>query len=600
MAGVGAVPVTSTVPSHAVDVVAHQRQGIGRNEMTQILARERGVAAKLPRASGAPPALRATVADSPPMKPHEEFGFVPYWTLDQATSFDVTDLTTIAYFSLGVNADGTIQEAGTGWDGYESQPFADLVARAHAAGDRVVLTVSCFSQSALDALTSSPAAAVTLARQAVADMEAKHLDGVNLDLEGEGPADRAGLTALAATVSRAVHAVNPHDQVTMDTYGSSAADPNGFYDIAALAKVVDGFFVMAYDLNFDGAPTQGSAMTSTEFPDALAASQYAAVVPPVKVIVGESFYGLEWPTSNGTLDASATGPPTPVSYAQVVSSGAPLYWDRVTQTAWTSYEQGGQWHEAYFEDPESIYLLSQLARRCRRWWRWWRRRGRLRCPPPPFRGAAPPPPPPVRVRHRRVGARDAGRRPADARGRRRGDTGDRDRGDRSVVDAAFLRRLSRPRRGARRVGLEGPQRGAPFRAGGKRYLAAHDHRVDLVWVDRVHDDDHGRPGDLPVLGRRRGPDRHTAQGRRRPAPLGDPDARGDPDVVPDRRPLGRLPGAHTGADGRVAVRGQPRRRGDRPHARPVRHSLLRAPRLRRPRSGVAHELVRPVARRSGL
>lgn len=68
------------------------------------------------------------------------------------------------------------------------QQLADLVSRAHAAGTRVVLTVSCFSQTALNRLTRSRLAAATLARQVVALMQAKNLDGVNLDLEGESPA----------------------------------------------------------------------------------------------------------------------------------------------------------------------------------------------------------------------------------------------------------------------------------------------------------------------------------------------------------------------------------------------------------------------------
>ena len=32
------------------------------------------------------------------------------------------------------------------------------------------------------------------------------------------------------------------------------ADADGFYDVPALAPAVDGFFVMAYQLNLDGHP----------------------------------------------------------------------------------------------------------------------------------------------------------------------------------------------------------------------------------------------------------------------------------------------------------------------------------------------------------
>ena len=49
-----------------------------------------------------------------------------------------------------------------------------------------------------------------------------------------------------------LRAADPHWQITMDTYASSAGDPGGFYDIPALAPAVDAFFVMDYELNLAG------------------------------------------------------------------------------------------------------------------------------------------------------------------------------------------------------------------------------------------------------------------------------------------------------------------------------------------------------------
>ena len=51
-----------------------------------------------------------------------------------------------------MNADGSLDESGPGWNGYESQDLADLVTRAHAAAKRVVLTVNDFDQGSLDVL----------------------------------------------------------------------------------------------------------------------------------------------------------------------------------------------------------------------------------------------------------------------------------------------------------------------------------------------------------------------------------------------------------------------------------------------------------------
>jgi hypothetical protein len=305
----------------------------------------------------APPSL----VDAPPLQPHEVFGFAPYWTLPDSSGFDVEGLTTLAYFSIGVNADGSLDESGAGWNGYQSQALADLVTRAHAADDRVVLTVNCFDQGTLNALTSSLSAPATLSTALVSAIEAKNLDGVNIDFEGEGSGDQDGLTNLIGQVSAALHAVNPHWQVTMDTYASSAGDPNGFYNIQALAPYVNGFFVMAYQLNLQATPQSASPLTSSMFSDLTTAEQYSAVVDPSKVILGLPYYGYDWPTTDGTLDAQATGAPSTVTYSQVMASGNPVYWDNVTDTAWSSYLVGQQWHEQFVEDPTSLYLVAEMA-----------------------------------------------------------------------------------------------------------------------------------------------------------------------------------------------------------------------------------------------
>jgi spore germination protein YaaH len=317
-------------------------------------------AVNLPAATSAPVAAPAALVSAPPIAARENFGFAPYWTLPQSATFSLTGLSTLAYFSVGVNPNGTLEESGPGWNGYESQALADLITRAHGAGERVVLTVNDFGQSSLDALTSSPTAAATLAAALTPVLQAKSLDGVNFDFEGEGSGDQAGLTNLITSVSGALRAADPHWQITMDTYASSAGDPGGFYNIPALAPAVDAFFVMAYELNLQGAATAASPLTSGMFSDLTAVQQYAAVVPAAKVILGTPFFGIDWPTANGTLQATPTGAAADIADAQVPST-APLYWDPVTGTGWTSYQVGPQWHESFFETPYGLYLVAQLA-----------------------------------------------------------------------------------------------------------------------------------------------------------------------------------------------------------------------------------------------
>ncbi len=147
----------------------------------------------------------------------------------------------------------------------------------------------------------------------------------------------------------------------MATYASAAGDTAGFYDVAALAPCLDGFFVMAYDMNDRRTPSATAPLTGGGFNDTEALQQFTAVVPPQKVILGVPYYGYDWPTSDGTRNAQPTGGESPLSAGQILASGHPTYWDPTTQTPWTSYQVGSQWHETFFDDPTSLALKAQLA-----------------------------------------------------------------------------------------------------------------------------------------------------------------------------------------------------------------------------------------------
>jgi hypothetical protein len=124
---------------------------------------------------------------------------------------------------------------------------------------------------------------------------------------------------------------------------------------------VDAFFVMAYDMDDPSTPSPTAALTGPGFTDLAALAEYTSVVPASKVILGVPYYGYDWPTAGPAQGDPATGGPSPVSYAQVVAEAHPVYWDPVTQTPWTSYQVGTQWHQTWFDDATSLALKAQLA-----------------------------------------------------------------------------------------------------------------------------------------------------------------------------------------------------------------------------------------------
>ena len=68
-----------------------------------------------------------------------------------------------------------------------------------------------------------------------------------------------------------------------------------------MTPLVDAFFVMEYSPNFCASASASSPLTSGLFSDQTTVNEYASVVPPSKVILGLPYFGIDWPTSNGTL-----------------------------------------------------------------------------------------------------------------------------------------------------------------------------------------------------------------------------------------------------------------------------------------------------------
>ena len=355
----GCLVAGGVIPAHSAS--PPPPPGTHRADAVPVAERLLGSSASLdlPPATTTPAPASPTVAAAA-TKRHEVFGYAPYWSLPAESSFPVGDFSTLAYFSLGVNPDGTVQRSGPGWDGYRSQALVDLVSRAHAAGDRVVLTATDFSQSSLDAITHDPGAGTVLGKNLLSLVEAKHLDGVNLDFEGNGSADQNGLDRLVTQVGEVLRAANPDYQFTMAAYASSAGDPHGFYDIRGLARSVDAFFVMAYDV--DQGPAAGPSAGSGPYSDAEYIHQYVSAVGPSKVILGVPLFGYDMATAGPALGNAVTGPARPVTDAQATASGQ-TYWDAASDTAWTAYRAGGQWHQVFFDNANTLALKEELVSR---------------------------------------------------------------------------------------------------------------------------------------------------------------------------------------------------------------------------------------------
>ena len=254
--------------------------------------------------------LNATAAAAGPQR--EVFGFALASTLTDPTAGDTTWnfslLSTVAFFGLHVNDDGTFA-SDSGSTVWNSNQLTDLLNLAHAHGTKVVLTIIKQDFSAgTPSMCAALAHSSTMVTNTVNEVKAKGVDGVNVDYEGVngscGSATdpswaRHMLTSFVASLRSALPAGS---YLSIDTYASSAADSAGFFDIGGLAPSLDSFFVMAYDLeysNWSHPPLTCSSLclgptaplTGYYYNDTSTASQYTSVVAASKVILGVPYYG---------------------------------------------------------------------------------------------------------------------------------------------------------------------------------------------------------------------------------------------------------------------------------------------------------------------
>ena len=315
----------------------------------------------------APPRLadtRSIETVSNPRLFREVFGFAFASSLGDPTigypSWNFSLLSTVAYFGLHVTWSGDFSDdsALSTWNN-PNGPVPDFIQTAHANGTKVALTLIMFDSTYgtpnMCSALQAPRSSLTIQRT-VAQVVAKGIDGVNVDYESNNSTCKDPSTgavqssqSLFTTFVRNLRAALPAGSyISVDTYSGSAGYRDssgaylGFFDIIALANYADSFFVMAYDMeyaNWDSWPLNcptfcigpTSPLSTYLFNQGLASSEYRAVVPGSKVIMGIPYYGRKVCVGGYT---PSTAPPNAVGSTTPVADG---YLDASTESTYLPY-----------------------------------------------------------------------------------------------------------------------------------------------------------------------------------------------------------------------------------------------------------------------
>src|SRR4051794_40197260 len=316
------------------------------------------------------------------------FGFLPYWEVASAAStLNYNVLSTIAYFSVGVDSSGNLRKRNsdgtttTGWGGWTSANMTQVINAAHLKHTRVVLTLSVFAWTTSQATTQkailgNATARLNLARQTAAAVRDRGADGVNLDFEPLATGYEAQFVSFVKTLRSELDAIAPGYQITFDTTGYI-----GNYPLAAATApgAADAVFVMGYDYRTSGSGYAGSidpaAGPGYDLADTIRA--YSGAVPASKLILGLPWYGRAWSTTAGTLNArnqSGTkyGASVAVNYESVVGLAAQYgrHWDSRELSSWLAYQRQNcttthgcvtSWREVYYDDTTALRARYDLV-----------------------------------------------------------------------------------------------------------------------------------------------------------------------------------------------------------------------------------------------
>jgi Glycosyl hydrolases family 18 len=326
-------------------------------------------------AAAVDPGIRPFVAQRRPLG-RVVYGYLPYWNLDSATAgrlqYDL--LSTIAFFGLGIKADGTIDTAWRGYTAYMSDDAIAVTNAAHAAGVRVVPTFQLFDSGSLRkmiAFLGSTAAQDRFIGQALALMTRRSADGANLDFEPVPAAQASGFVAFVARFRTALKVRFPSSTLVVATSAGAGAEL-----VTGLVPLVDQMFVMTYGYNTTTAKVAGAMapLDSAARTVKIHIARYLTRAPASKIILGIGYYGYDWPVTSSRPNATVQAKPSAYGGARSVTYGAARAWlaahpstirheDTTQGSAWFTYYDSAKktYRQVYFEDEYSIAAKDDYA-----------------------------------------------------------------------------------------------------------------------------------------------------------------------------------------------------------------------------------------------
>jgi spore germination protein len=265
-----------------------------------------------------------------------------------------TDGTAASNASARAHAAAAAILSPTGWEvesdgGLQGTPNPVTLAAAAAAHRPVwpVLKNDDAGSRGTDLLLNSASASSTLIAAVVSQVRSLGLAGVNLDFEGVPGTDESALTAFAAQLSTALHAVGAGLSIDVVPHSLAGTDSaSAAYDDPGLAAVADYLVVMTYDESWSiGAPGPVAGVDWQ-------AAELAGTMPGVpadKIVLGIPLYARSWSGGRVTDGGYASMVPQALSESDVSYD-----YDFAAATPALVSDVPGGYAQLWFDDADSL------------------------------------------------------------------------------------------------------------------------------------------------------------------------------------------------------------------------------------------------------
>lgn len=315
----------------------------------------------------------------------EVVGFLPFWLSGKAQPDYSGYITTLNYFNLTIDSDGTILkqsepgESDPGWHTLMSGSFDNFLENAKQKGLKLSLTVFSSNDDSIEKLISDPVTnAQNLTSEVIPIMRQFGFTDLNLDVEmvsDASPESRIRFAQFVSEVKRGLDSQNA-GTLTIDISPIAFVKEKNIVNPKDIISSVDYVILMAYDFHNPGSLVTGPVSPETgagiisEFDTESAVLRALTFMTPEKLILGIPLYGYQWESIN-PAPRSATIPGSSIitsnlkaeSFMESCASCSATF-DGTDKEEYVIYkdQETGTYHQLFYPDIKSTQIKADYAK----------------------------------------------------------------------------------------------------------------------------------------------------------------------------------------------------------------------------------------------